>query len=85
MWLPTALIDIRAGIPNQTSRERTTPLYLEKAAFRHALDMEDEDHIFIILVDPAGNVLFRARGAFTPEAGEQIGEAVKQFFARQGE
>lgn len=46
---------MRAGIPNPKSRERTIALYLDKHAFRTALFLEDEDHIFILLIDRQGN------------------------------
>jgi len=75
---------MRAGIPNPTTRERTITLYLDKSSFQQALEMGDEDHIYIMLVERAGNVIFRARGAFTPESGLQVEEAARQFFARPG-
>lgn len=53
---------MRAGIPNQKSRERTITLYLEKDDFRTALGLEDEEHIFVLLIDHQGNELWRARG-----------------------
>ena len=59
---------MRAGIPNARVRERTITLYLDKAVFRSALEMPDEDHVYILLVDRRGQVLFRARGPHTPEA-----------------
>jgi len=72
---------MRAGIPNQTSRERTITLYLDKAAFRCSLEMPDEEHIYILLVDRMGNVLHRSRGGFTPQTGEDLSQAVLQFSA----
>lgn len=53
---------MRAGIPNPKSRERTITLYLEKDDFRTALGLEDEEHIFALLIDHQGNELWRARG-----------------------
>ena len=53
---------MRAGIPNLKSRERTITLYLEKDEFRTALGLEDEKHIFVLLIDRQGNELWRARG-----------------------
>jgi hypothetical protein len=69
---------MRAGIPNPTSRERTITLYLNKAAFRHDLEMPDEDHIYALIVDRLGNVLFSTRGSYTPEAGESLRQAIRQ-------
>jgi len=59
---------MRAGIPNPKTRERTITLYLDKQAFRVALNMTDEEHIYILLVDRQGNELFRARGAYSRES-----------------
>ncbi len=69
---------MRAGIPNQTSRERTITLYLDKASLRRKLEMPDEDHIFILVVDRSGNVLFSTRGSYTPAAGEILRQTIQQ-------
>lgn len=76
---------MRVGIPNPTSRVRTIILYLDKPAFRYALEMPDEGCILVLLVDRIGNVLYRARGGFTPEAGESLHLAVKQVSANPAE
>ena len=72
---------MRAGIPNQTSRERTITLYLNKSAFRRALGMSDEEHTYILLVDQRGNVIYSERGAFNPQAGERLSQTVMQASA----
>ena len=69
---------MRAGIPNPTSRERTITLYLDKASFRRSLEMPDEDHIYVLIVNRPGNVLFSTRGAYTPEAGGILRQAIQQ-------
>ena len=48
---------MRAGIPNSKSRSRTITLYLKKDDFRTALGLEDENHIFTLLIDHQGNEL----------------------------
>ena len=62
---------MRAGIPNPKSRERTITLYLDKNDFRAALNLEDEEHIFVLLIDQQGKELWRARGphSHSSEAG----------------
>ena len=70
---------MRAGIPNQTSRERTITLYLDKASFRHKLEMPDEDHIFVLIVDRQGKVLYSTRGSYTPAAGEILRQTIQQL------
>jgi hypothetical protein len=69
---------MRAGIPNQTSRERTITLYLNKAVFQRNLEMPDEEHIYILIVERNGNVLFSTRGAYTLEAGENLRQTIQK-------
>jgi hypothetical protein len=58
---------MRAGIPDPSTRERTVTLYIDKQLFKQALNMPDEDHIYVLLADQAGNVLWRGRGEMTVE------------------
>jgi hypothetical protein len=58
-WLDVAM---RAGIPDRAAREATITLYLDKGAFRKALQLPSEDTIYALLVDRAGHVLWRAEG-----------------------
>jgi hypothetical protein len=68
---------MRAGIPDSVARERTITLYVDKVAFREALDLPAEENIYILLLDRQGAVLWRAEGAFTPEAGESLLEVLR--------
>jgi hypothetical protein len=70
---------MRAGIPNSKSRERTITLYLEKDEFRTALDMQDEDHIFALLIDHQGNELWRARGPHSQSSEAGLLEALSHI------
>jgi hypothetical protein len=70
---------MRAGIPNQKSRERTITLYLNKADFRAALEMPDENHTYILLVDRQGNEFFRTRGPYDREAEASLRQALLQL------
>jgi hypothetical protein len=69
---------MRAGIPNAKTRERTITLYLDKRSFRKALELHSEDHIYVILVDQIGNILWKENGIFQPEKGEAILQALRQ-------
>jgi hypothetical protein len=69
---------MRAGIPDPVARERTITLYVDKAAFREALDLPGEENIYILLLDRRGWVLWQAEGAFTPEASESLLEALRE-------
>jgi predicted transcriptional regulator len=59
------------------ARARTITLYVDKAAFRQALELPHEEDIYVLLVDREGNVLWRAEGAFTPEKGESLAAVLR--------
>ncbi len=63
---------MRAGIPNPITRERTITLYLHKDEFRKALNLQDEDHIHILLMDKKNEIIHRERAALTPESAERL-------------
>ena len=71
---------MRAGIPNPKTRERTITLYLDKPDFRAALDMKDEEHIYILVVDRQGNEFFRARGSYNREGEAALRHTVGQLY-----
>jgi hypothetical protein len=70
---------MRAGIPNPKTRERTITLYLDKADFRAALGMSDEEHIYILVVDRQGNEFFRARGPYSREGDTTLRQVLLQL------
>ncbi len=68
---------MRAGIPDQTARERTITLYLDKDSFKSALDIRSEDDIYLFLVDRDGNILWQTVGEYTPEKANELLEVIK--------
>jgi hypothetical protein len=46
--------------------------YLDKQAFRKALDMPDEERIYVLLVNRKGEVLWRVEGPFNEEKGRDL-------------
>jgi hypothetical protein len=68
---------MRAGLPDPIVRERTITLYLDKNAFRQALQLPHEDDIYVLLLDRQGQVLWRAEGVFTPEKGDSLAAQVR--------
>ena len=67
---------MRAGIPNEATRARTITLYLDKPAFRKALDIDDEQNIWLYLFDKSGTVHWRIDGKFNEEKGEALRKAI---------
>jgi hypothetical protein len=71
---------MRAGIPNQTTRQKTITLYTDKGAFRQALDLPNEESIYVLVVDRKGNVLWRTEGAYSEEKGEALTKAIQKHY-----
>lgn len=63
---------MRAGIPDQTSRERTVTFYLDKEVFKKALEIESEEMIHLLLVTRDGEILWRETGLFSEEKAESL-------------
>jgi hypothetical protein len=69
---------MRAGIPNPVTRERTITLYLHKEDFRKSLNIADEDHVQILLVDKLGKVIYRENGIYSMDTGNRLLEKIKE-------
>ncbi|MGD2163737.1 MAG: hypothetical protein PVG02_03100 [Anaerolineales bacterium] len=68
---------MRAGIPDPKSRERTITLYLDKEPFRAALDMPDENRIYVLLIRQDGEVLWRTRGEYSAQREQSLRAAIQ--------
>jgi hypothetical protein len=66
---------MRAGIPDQTARERTITLYIDKDEFKSALGISSEDEISLFLVDKQGSIIWRSSGTYMKEKAKDL-EAV---------
>ncbi len=71
---------MRAGIPNPVTRERTVTLYLKKTDFTKALDLQDEEHIHVLLLDENANVLATTRGYFADEPARSLQRLIENIF-----
>jgi hypothetical protein len=68
---------MRSGIPDPKARERTITLYLDKGSFRSALNMPDEERIYVLLVRQDGEVLWNTRGEFNVEQEASLRKAIQ--------
>ena len=68
---------MRAGIPDETSRERTITLYLDKESFKSALGITSEDDIHLFLVNRDGEILWQANGEFSQEKANDLLELIQ--------
>ena len=69
---------MRGGIPDLATRSRTITLYTDKERFRQALELSNENHIYVLLVDRHGEVLWRTEGAYRSDTARELAEAVEQ-------
>ena len=63
---------MRSGIPDSATRAATITLYIDKAPFKRSLALNDEDHIYVLLVDRSGHVHARAAGRYEPAAAAAL-------------
>ena len=70
---------MRAGIPDETSRQRTITLYLDKPKFKSALGIPSEEDIYLFLVDRDGEILWQGTGAYTPEKAKELFEFIQNY------
>ena len=67
---------MRRGIADRNARSRTITLYLDKPSFRNALHLPDESHIYALLVDRSGRVLWRVEGDFDEAKASSLQRAL---------
>lgn len=70
---------MRAGIPDQTARERTVTLYLNKDGFKTALGIPGEGDIYLFLVDRDGNIYWQTKGEYTPDKLAEIQQVLQEL------
>ena len=68
---------MRAGIPDQTSRERTITLYIDLEKFMQAMDIPGRGQVHTMLVNRAGEILWRTTGEFSETKGAELLDAIQ--------
>jgi hypothetical protein len=68
---------MKSGIPDKGAREHTITLYIDKEPFKHDLAITDEKTIHVLIVDRAGNVLWRTSGVFTDDKAAALAAALR--------
>lgn len=72
-------MSMRMGIPDKATREVTITLYLDKPTFRRALGIHNEHDITILLVDPAGRIMWQTTGRFNDAKGASLSATLCQY------
>lgn len=68
---------MRAGIPDQTARERTITLYINKNEFNKALNIPNEEDIYLFLVEKNGRIIWREMGSFQEKNASVLEEILR--------
>ena len=71
---------MRAGIPDQTARERTITFYLDKEAFKDSLGIDSEEMIYLFLVDQEGAILWQEVGVFSEDKADSLIETLNELY-----
>jgi hypothetical protein len=67
---------MKGGIDDRSARDRTVTLYIDKAPFKQSLGITDENAIQVLVVDRAGQVLWRTTGAYSVERAKGLEAAL---------
>jgi hypothetical protein len=74
---------MRAGIPDPKARQRTITLYIDLKKFMQATGVPDNSDVHILLVNRAGEILWRATGNFEQVKGDELVKTIEN--ARRNE
>lgn len=69
---------MRAGIPDESARQNTVTLYVDKSEFLARLQIHSQDNIQALLVRQDGLVLWRTTGVFSPRKGIELAKALQR-------
>lgn len=69
-------LGMKLGIPDRAVRAATITLYLDKDAYRRALDIASEETIYLMLVTRTGDILWRAEGPYSTAIVESLAQAL---------
>ena len=70
---------MKLGIPDRAAREATITLYLEKDAYRRALEIPNEETVVTMLVARGGEIFWRTEGPFSVDKGEALVDAINGY------
>jgi len=71
---------MRAGIPSKEVRERTITTYINKSKFKKALEIPNEQTIYLFLVNKKGEILWRQSGVYDDSKAEGLTDYLNSYF-----
>lgn len=69
------------GMAGPHFRERTIPLFVDKAAFRAGLELASEDTLALLVIDRRGSILWREEGGIQDHKAAALVKAVEARLA----
>ena len=72
-------LGMKMGIPDRAVRAATITLYLDKDAYRRALEITSEETIYLLLVTRAGDILWRGEGPYAAATAESLVQALAEL------
>lgn len=72
---------MRAGIADKKARQRTITLYINKKKFKKHLDIEDENTIYVFLIDEDGRIIWKTDGNITKEKTHSLEETIGKILS----
>ena len=71
---------MRAGIPSKEVRERTITTYINKSKFKKALEIPNEQTIYLFLVNKKGEILWHQSGVYDDSKAEELTDYLNSYF-----
>lgn len=71
-------MSMRMGVTDKRTRASTITLYVNKTAFKAALGIPHEEAITILLLNKAGDVLWRVMGPYNKAKGASLAATLQQ-------
>ena len=71
-------LGMKFGIPDRAVRAATITLYLDKEAYRRALDIAHEETITLMLVTRTGDIRWRGEGPYAAATAESLVQALAE-------
>ena len=63
---------MRGGIKSDKMRSQVITLHIDKEPFNKALEVVDEEIVYVFVVDKQGRILYRDKGQFNEEKGKSL-------------
>ena len=67
------------GIPDRAVRAATITLYLDKDAYRRALEIPSEETIYLMLVTRTGDILWQDAGPYAAATADSLVQALAEL------